>query len=59
MRAVWITLLDDEGGIMGLASPLDNTGPLLNAATDTAETLLLPVPLVTVVPPRGAALPEV
>lgn len=58
MRGVWITLLD-EGGIMGLASPLDNTGPLLTAETDTAETLLLPVPLVTVVPPRGAALPEV
>lgn len=53
MRGVWITLFDNEGGIIAEVNPFDNAGPLLTAVTDVA------VPLVTVVPTRGAAaLPE-
>lgn len=57
MSGVWITLFE-EGGIVTPASPFDNTGPLLTAVTDIAALLLLPVPLVTIVPLRVAAFPE-
>ncbi len=57
MRGVCITLFE-EGGIIAAADPLDITGPLPAAVTDTAAQLLLPAPLATAVPPGGAALPE-
>ena len=58
MRGVWMTLLV-EGGVIAPATTLDITGPLVTAVTDAAALLQLPTPLVTVVPTRGAALPEV